>query len=254
MLEPRIPYPIAVSVATFLSLILLPCLAQGSLQHFISRLRVFNLRATEGGGRARSALVLLALILGASPKLFALAGLNYLFFLILGIPLVIGIAVAFRTTIKREKGERDLVADKPWLQIEQWEMQLVTLLLVPLAAARAISLCGVFIAVPADDVLTRLPFLLVSALYLGMLKPDKRLFVGHCKRCKLSVPIVLVDYGSCIRCDERLLVSYIESLDAPRLEGTLPDHRKRDQTDRRVPQPHQERRVSGTPRAQKPSR
>ena len=163
-------------------------------------------------------LILLALILGASPKLFALAGLSYLFLIIAGV-VVVAIAASFRTALKQQRIERDLMAEKPWLQIERWEMQLVTLVLIPLVAARAISLCGVFIAAPADDVVTRLPFLIVSALFLGMLKPDKRLFLGHCKRCKLSVPIVLVDYGSCIRCDQRLLVSYIENLDPDRING-----------------------------------
>lgn len=202
----------ALTVACCLALLLLPCLAQDRFQKMVSRLRTFNRKSSEQPSRLQSFMVLAAIVLTMLPKVVGVANISGIF---LGAALVIvalAITVSFRKSIKQQAQERDLIADKPWLQIERWEAQLTILLLLPMLAARAISLCGAFVAGPPDAAIARLPFFLVGAAFLAMLKPDKRLFLGHCRRCKLTVPIVLVDFGSCVRCDQRLLASYVEAL------------------------------------------
>lgn len=212
VIHPQVPNEVALAVACGLAILLLPCLAQDRIQKMVSRLRTFSRKGAEQPSRAQSFMVLAAIVLTILPKVVGVAGISVIFLGAVIVIVALVVTVAFRRSIKQRAKDRDLLAEKPWLQIESWEAQLVLLLLIPMLAARGISLCGALVAGPPDAILARLPFFLVGAAFLAMLKPDKRLFLGHCKRCKLTVPIVLADFGSCVRCDQRLLASYVESL------------------------------------------
>jgi len=206
-----VPYQIGVAWGVALSVALLPCVNQARAQRVFSRLRSFGQRSMEQPSRVASMLLLAAVAAGLLPKLIIAAGFSSSVFLgALGI-FVVAVAASFRKAVRERQRERIIISGTPWVQVEQWESQLVALNLAPILLARAISLCGALVLVPPGGELLRLPFLAASAAFLGILRPDKRLFVGHCRRCKRAVPIVLVSFGSCLRCDERLLASFIEA-------------------------------------------
>lgn len=213
-ITPRAPPDVALAVAVALGVFLLPCLAQARLQRTVSRLRLFNQEALKKPSKATYGLIILALSVGVLPKIFAAASLNLFLFLALLLVLAAVLAKSFRKAISEQRREITLLNENPWLQIQRWETQLVTLNLIPLAAARAIGLCGVLLVADPGDLLARLPFFITCIAFLAMLRPDKRLFLGHCKRCCLSVPIVLRDYGSCLRCNQDLLISYARAIDS----------------------------------------
>jgi hypothetical protein len=212
VITPRVPPGVALAVAAALGLFLLPCLAQARMQKTISRLRLFNQESLKNPSKAAYALILFAVSAGLLPKIFVAASLNL--FVFLAVLLMLGAVLAknFRKAVSDQRLESSLMQENPWIQIERWEMQLVTLNVIPLAAARAIGLCGVLLAADPGDLLPRLPYFVTCIAFLAMLRPDKRLFLGHCKRCRLSVPIVLVDHGSCLRCDKGLFHSYVRTM------------------------------------------
>ena len=212
VVTPRVPPEVALAVAAALGLTLLPCLAQGRIQKTISRLRLFNQESLKSPSKAAYALILFAVSAGLLPKIFVAASLNLFVFLAVLIVLGAVLAKNFRKAVSEQRLESSLMQENPWIQIERWETQLVTLNVIPLAAARAIGFCGVLLAADPGDFLPRLPYFVTCLAFLAMLRPDKRLFLGHCKRCRLSVPIVLVDYGSCLRCDKGLFYSYLRAM------------------------------------------
>ena len=208
LLHLNLPYSVAVTVAVALAIPLLPCTAQHTVHDLIARLRGYNRKVMKSRSSYFQILLLIAILAGVLPKLVAIAGINSIFLIAVLIS-VLGISmINFKRLLKQHRDESALLLTSPWLQIQRWEVQLVLLLSIPLLAARAISICGVCLALPTNDYLARVPFLLAAALFLGMLKPDKRLFLGPCRKCKLPVPIVLVDLGSCLHCDQALRDSY----------------------------------------------
>lgn len=217
VVEPRAPQGATLAAAAALGVLLLPCLAQGRLQKMVSRLRVFNQASLEKPSKALSALILFAFSASLLPKLFAAAVFSPTVFISLLCLFAVVLARGFQKTVKQQRAEKKLLADNPWAQVERWEAQLITFGLLPMLAARAIGLCGVLLDVPPGDLASRLPYFITCLAFLAMLRPDKRLFLGHCKRCRLSVPIVFVDLGSCLRCDQKLLQSYVQAMN-PHLE------------------------------------
>jgi hypothetical protein len=118
--------------------------------------------------------------------------------------LALGAIKSAKQAIDKEKASREMFKDSPWSHISQWEAQLVTILGIPIMLARAVSICATLGVTADSSGLVPLVGFVASALLLGMLKPEKRFFLGFCERCKHPVPIVFVDYGSCPRCDKRL--------------------------------------------------
>jgi uncharacterized BrkB/YihY/UPF0761 family membrane protein len=132
---------------------------------------------------------------------------------------VIGIAVfimllalqaIMQTVRKTWKHTQNLQRDG-WNRLELWEQQLVLLALTPQILARGISLSAALSQQAQDQWLNFLLHFTVSALFLGMLRPHRRFFVGFCRTCKQPVPIVFVNVGGCLRCDENLRNLYEQS-------------------------------------------
>jgi hypothetical protein len=104
--------------------------------------------------------------------------------------------------------DKALFASNPWAKVERWEHQVMVFAMLPLLLARAIALCGDVAELSADHDHIRLLFIGVSAIFLGMLRPERSFFVGLCRTCKHPVPIVFQDIGSCLSCDVRLRIAY----------------------------------------------
>lgn len=109
---------------------------------------------------------------------------------------------------KQGAEDKALFATNPWAKVQRWEHQVLVFATLPLLFARAISVCGAFAELPPGNDVTRLVFIGVSALFLGMLRPDRDFFIGICKKCKHPVPIVFQDLGSCLNCDGNLRIAY----------------------------------------------
>lgn len=211
IVESRAPEGATLAAAAALCVLLLPCLAQARFHKIVSRLRVFNQTSIEKPSKALSAMILVALSAGLLPKLVAAAVVSPVVFVAALLLFAAFVARGFRKAVKLQQNEKSMLADNPWVQVERWEAQLITFSLLPMIAARAIGLCGVLLDAPPDDSVIRLPYFITCVLFLAMFRPDKRLFLGHCKRCRLSVPIVFVDIGSCLRCDQKLFHSYLRA-------------------------------------------
>lgn len=219
LLDPLIPYVVesrapegaTLAAAAALGVLLLPCLAQARFHKMVSRLRVFNQASIEKPSKALSAMILFALSAGLLPKLVAAAVVSPVVFVSALLLFGVLLAKGFRKAVKQQRSAKSLLADNPWVQVERWEVQLITFSLLPMIAARAIGFCGVLLDAAPDDLVARLPYFITCVLFLAMLRPDKRLFLGHCKRCRMSVPIVFVDIGSCLRCDQKLFHSYLRA-------------------------------------------
>lgn len=124
-----------------------------------------------------------------------------LFFLLC---LVIGALKTFQQALKDTKVLRDTHRNNPKIQIDQWQMQLVVIFLLPMIAARAVSICLSAANTEPDQLAWCGTGLLTSGLLLSMLKPKRTCFIGVCQKCKHPVPIVFVEFGSCPRCDDKL--------------------------------------------------
>lgn len=186
----------------------LPFLAQGAVHRTLSSLRHLHHKSLAVGSKA----VPLSLALSAGTiiamKAFLLVSLPP--FVVVGIVLMM--LLGSRKYIKQvqRQGEEDkaLFASNPWAKVQRWEQQVIIFATLPLVLARAISVCGALAALPPDEQSLRVVFIGVSALFLGMLRPDRSFFVGMCKRCQHPVPIVLRDIGSCLNCDGHLRMAY----------------------------------------------
>jgi hypothetical protein len=204
----RVPLDLASTVAMWCAIGTLPFLAQERVHRTLSKLRLLHTKRLDVGSTA----VPLSLGLGAGVvilfKIFMFANLP---------PALLGtialvILWASRSIITQvgtqSKQDRALFASNPWAKVERWEYQVIVFAILPLIFARAIACCGDVANVSADDEHIRLLFIGISALFLGMLRPDRSFFIGLCRSCKRPVPIVFQDIGSCLSCDVRLRVAY----------------------------------------------
>lgn len=205
---PQLPLELAISLATLCAVGTLPFLAQGVVHRGLSKLRHLHSRSLEVGSKT----IPLSLAVGAGTvilvKLIMFAHLPPAVLLALMLLVLAGGRKYISQMSKQSTEDKVLFASNPWAKVQRWEHQVIVFATLPLLFARGISLCGALAALPADEETTRLIFISVSALFLGMLRPDRDFFVGICKRCKHPVPIVFQDLGSCLNCDVNLRVAY----------------------------------------------
>lgn len=218
----RIPHELATTLATWCAIATFPFLAQERVHRVLSRLRLLHSKSLDVGSKA----VPLSLALSA--------GIVVLFkiFMFVNLPPILLVALAvvvlwasrkFLTQVSAQTAQdRELFASNPWARVERWEHQVIVFAVLPLLSARAIALCGDFADLTAQDDYLRFVCIGISALFLGMLRPDRSLFVGLCKTCKKPVPIVFQDIGSCLSCDVRLRVAYHAWVRRVPIEQVLP--------------------------------
>ncbi len=205
---PRLPAEAAISLATLCALATLPFLAQGTVHRILSRLRLLHSQSLEVGSKT----VPLSLAAGAGGvilvKLLMFAHLPPIALIAVLLFVVVGSRKYISQMSKQSAEDKALFAANPWARVQRWEQQVIIFATLPLLFARAISLFGAFADIPSEDEMTRVVFIGISALFLGMLRPDRGFFMGICKKCKHPVPIVFQDLGSCLHCDGNLRVAY----------------------------------------------
>lgn len=204
----RAPLDLATTIATWCAIGTLPFLAQERVHQALSKLRVLHTKNLAIGSHT----VPLSLGFGAAVIVFSKI---YMFANLppsLLAPLVLLVLFASRKYLKQvstqTESDKALFASNPWAKVERWEQQVIVFALLPLLLARAIGLCGALADVSPHEEYVRLLFIGLSALFLGMLRPDRSFFVGLCRKCKHPVPIVFQDIGSCLSCDARLRIAY----------------------------------------------
>lgn len=205
---PRLPAEFAISLATLCALATLPFLAQGAVHRALSKLRVLHTQNLAVGSKA----IPLSLALGGGAvilvKLFMFMHLPPVVLIALLLFVITGSRKYISQMSKQSAEDQALFASNPWAKVQRWEHQVIVFATLPLLCARAISVCGALAELPPQDEATRLVFIGVSALFLGMLRPDRDFFIGICKKCKHPVPIVFQDLGSCLHCDVNLRIAY----------------------------------------------
>jgi hypothetical protein len=201
----------ALSWATVAALVLLPFLAQEALYRAMAALRILNAKQLESkpfliplmSGVFVGGIIALKIL-----SLLQISGVWGLALIVLITAATLhGIAHSLRTNARHSH----MIKTDAWSRLLQWESQLVVLSLIPLLIARSISLVGALSIGAEVSPLRFLVFFSISVMFLAMLRPTKRLFIGFCKKCKQPVPIVFVDLGSCIQCDEKLRAAYLRS-------------------------------------------
>lgn len=237
----RIPLELASTIATWCAIGTLPFLAQDRVHRTLSKLRLLHTKSLDAGSKA----VPISLAFGAAAVvLFKISMFTNLPPALLA-PLALVVIWAsrkFLTQVTAQTAQdKALFSSNPWAKVERWEHQVIVFAMLPLILARAIGLCGDLAELDAEHEYARLIFLGTSAVFLGMLRPERSFFVGLCKTCKRPVPIVFQDIGSCLSCDIRLRVAYhawvhrlpIEQVLAPPSSAEPPDEPPRSHT----PQP-----------------
>ena len=208
-ISPRIPGQLAIHIAILHAAVILPFLAQHSLHVSLSKLRNFHLRSLDHSTSFLSLVVFAFLGLGVALKMalvFNLPRAVAAIFLLILFPAVVK---QIRDAHKQSKQDRELFSKNPWVKVQRWEQQMIIFVTLPLILARLIGVYGALALPPENEgEIFQVTFTLVSALFLGMLQPNRSNFVGMCKKCKHPVPIVFQDVGSCLQCDGMLRASY----------------------------------------------
>lgn len=192
-------------IAILCGLLTLPFLKPELVHRYISALRGAHKSESSGSFKIGKTLLLLGLITPALSKLLLVPRLDNLLALLFVWILAFGAFTSIRKALKDREKQKKLLEDSPTIRVQNWETHIVLVTTISFVAARAISLCGVLGESSKDIPLRALGYTATSALLLLMLKPNKKFFIGGCKRCKRPVPTAFVDYGSCPFCDETLL-------------------------------------------------
>jgi hypothetical protein len=205
VVRPIIPPETGYSLGILFTLALIPLLHQSAWQRFLGYLRTLHKRSVS-----EKASLITCLMLGGAVVASLLKGAVFLssakgligFFMVL--IFIAGLVQAVTKAIRDQQQEQERFARLPAHQIERWEQQLIILSILPFILARLIGLIGVWSAFPTALWWNRVPFFGATTLFLLILQPDKQTFRGLCPRCKQPVPRVLVEMGSCFRCNEAL--------------------------------------------------
>jgi hypothetical protein len=201
-LVPGFSLHMAVLVAVALSATVAPFLTQRRAHETLAGLRGVNQRSlTKGASKAGLGVAGIATFLVGSKLLFT-ANLQGVFFI--GVLAAAGYLVyhTLITVSRQVQLDREQLLANPALQIKRWEQQLLILLILPIAAARAISMLGVL--TEHATLMDRGIFTVTSFVLLLLLKPERELFNTLCAKCKQPVPVVLASMGGCWRCDATL--------------------------------------------------
>jgi hypothetical protein len=204
----RIPLDLATTIASWCAIGTLPFLAQERVHKTLSKLRLLHTKSLDVGSKA----VPISLGLGAAfvvlLKILMFTNLPPAFLVPLALILLWASRRYLTQASTQTAQDKALFSSNPWARVERWEHQVLVFALLPLFLARAIALCGDLANLNTEEEYIRLVCLALSALFLGMLRPDRSFFIGLCKTCKHPVPIVFQDIGSCLACDGRLRVAY----------------------------------------------
>lgn len=204
----RIPLDLATTIATWCAIGTVPFLAQERVHRVLSKLRLLHTKSLNVGSKT----VPLSLGLGAAVviliKILMFAHLPPALLAPLALIVIWASRKYVTQATTQTAHDQALFASNPWAKVERWEHQVLIFALLPLFLARAIALCGDLANLNTDEDYIRLVCIALSALFLGMLRPDRSFFIGLCKTCKHPVPIVFQDIGSCLACDARLRVAY----------------------------------------------
>lgn len=204
---PQIPLELATLVAVLCAALSLPFIAQTSLHAILSRLRHMHAESLKGSRGLAYGLTGSAAILLFGKGLLA-AKVSPILALVIFLIVASGLRSYMNKFLKQGEEDKKLFKSNPWAQVQRWEEQLIVFVSLPLVLARVIGLCGAFADIPTEDAPLRFVFLGVSALFLGMLQPNRPFFIGYCRRCKHPTPIVFQDMGSCLNCDVGLRIAY----------------------------------------------
>jgi hypothetical protein len=204
LIDSQLSERIAIVTATML----LPFIAQESLYRGIAKLRNMNARQLETNQLLLPVVAGLLLAIIICIKVLQLGHLSGVWGLTFSLLILLFTLRAVVQSIRNTWNHTQHLKRDGWTRLELWEQQLVVLSLAPQALARSISLCGALSYGAEKQWATFLAYFTVSTLFLGMLRPARRFFVGFCRKCKQPVPIVFVDIGGCLRCDEDLRRAY----------------------------------------------
>ena len=205
ILIPRVKIEVAYSAALLCIGVIIPLLDQHRWQRALGFLRSMHKRSlTEKASFASTALIAVVVIASLVKGLFFAASFKGLLGMVFALFLLVALVQATLKGLAERKQEREQFTLTPRSQIERWEEQLLILSVAPMVVARIISGLGVLSAFPVVDWPQRLPFFLLGFILMVMLQPERRTFQGICPRCKQPVPRVLVEMGSCYRCNEGL--------------------------------------------------
>lgn len=205
---PLIPVDLAVFIATLCAMAILPFLAQAAVHKMLSKLRRLHSKSLEVGSKTAPLLLVFSAGIVILFKMFMFMHLPPALLVALLLIIAWGSRKYIAQTNKQSQEDKALFDSNPWAKVQRWEHQVIVFATLPLLLARAIGLCGALAFVPSGDESTRLLLIGMSALFLGMLRPDRTFFMGICKGCKRPVPIVFQDIGSCLNCNVNLRIAY----------------------------------------------
>jgi succinate dehydrogenase/fumarate reductase cytochrome b subunit len=203
--SPQIPKEEALRMAILCAVATIPFLKQDAVCRVVAKLRTHNKKLLESPSTWTTGMIVGGIALMASVKALLIPRLDNVIAIIFLLCVIFGVLKALRQAVKETKAVRDTHRDNPKMQIDQWQMQLVVIFLLPIIAARAISILLSAASTAPDALRWCGAGLLTSGVLLLMLKPKISCFIGVCRTCKHPVPIVFVEFGSCPRCDETLL-------------------------------------------------
>lgn len=188
-------------VATTCAACTLPFLNQSRILDLLSKLRRAQNRGRSANSRSplRWGGVLLVAVLILA-KLTLLPTLNNLLSVVFAVVFLIAALTSARHILRESSAHAKSLIASPWLYIPIWERQLVILIAIPILLARMVSLMGALsLCCGANNALAFVATI-TSAILLLALKPERRSFVGLCKRCLAPAPLAYVEYGSCPQC------------------------------------------------------
>jgi hypothetical protein len=195
-------------ISIICGIFILPFLNQGNVCLFLARIRGFQER-NRNSGKAIANRLLVGTTVGGLilAKLLLLPSISNFLSLIVTGGLIFGIILSARHFISEAHKHSSYLRASPWLYIQLWERQILVLYILPIVAARCISLCGALSTYTTDNSIISAVYPIASAILLLALKPARSSFIGWCKKCKAPTPIAFSDYGSCPACDETLALN-----------------------------------------------
>lgn len=207
-ITPEIPVDMAILVATLCAIVALPFLAQRSMHRILSQLRRLHSQSLTIGSKALPVSLALSALAVILLKVLMFSHLPRGILIAIIVVMLWGSRKLITQVGKQTADDKALFNSNPWAKVQRWEHQVFVFAVLPLVLARLISVCGALAELPANEEILRLVFIVVSALFLGMLQPDRSFFMGTCRQCQRPVPIVFQDMGSCLNCDVNLRMAY----------------------------------------------
>jgi hypothetical protein len=208
LITPQLPIDVATSIAILCAIAVLPFLGQRTLHKILSSLRHIHSKSLTVGSKALPFSLALSATVVILLKVLMFSHLPRGFLVAILVVMVWGSRKFITQVGKQTEQDKKLFSSNPWAKVQRWEHQVLVFAVLPLVLARIISVCGAFAVLMPEQEEVRIDFIVISALFLGMLKPDRSFFIGTCKKCQRPVPIVFQDIGSCLTCDANLRIAY----------------------------------------------